>query len=433
MATKMSKLSLSEIYALPKVTPAAEREVLARGDFSTINHDYCKKVCRLKCKASGQATMAPASECDVVIVQDYRAPRGKFDRTDTQSEEKMQAIMQSMCRASGFNGLTYRVVTLLKCGPNNVDFIRNKPPTQTTMMKCAPYLWEELRRAKPKVIISTSTACTKALGLVKSSNVGDRGRIMQSEYGPVVITQHPRILTYIRQNAVNASSGYWSADFYGVIKRDLIKAAKVARGELHVMDQTACIARVREKNIVICRSIDDVQRWVAEILALPANNLVSWDIETTGLSGWAPDARLLCTQFAFRRPGEDDYTSVVIPLWHRKNTAYNPDDAWALVVPILTGPTKIIGWNVKFDRIYTAASTGILAQNIVLDGLLAYHMLDSGINGCYSLKAAVVDFMPESGLAGYEERLPKLTKKKKSADSDGSESGDDENQERETE
>lgn len=425
MATKISKLSLDELYQLPKITPAAEREILAREDFTRIQPSYCDKVCRMKCKAYDRAHLSH-TECDVLIIQDHRAPAGKFDRREGQQEDKMTDIIAHMCRDAGFNGLTYRVVTLLKCGPNDKDFIRNKPPTQTTMLKCAPYLWQEIVSAKPKVIVSTSTACTKALGLVKNSNVGDRGKILASEFGPVVVTQHPRILTYIRQNAVNASSGYWSADFYGVILRDLMKAARVARGELRVMDQAASIQRVMDENIKICRSLEDVENYVNEILSLPENTLVSWDIETTGLSGWAPDARLLCTQFGYRKTVDEDYTSVVIPLWHRLNDAYDPDEAWQLVTPILLGKTKKIGWNIKFDRIYTAASTGVLAQNIVLDGLLAYHMMDSGINGCYSLKAAVVDFMPDSGLAGYEDRLPKLTRKKASEDEINEEEGEDE-------
>ncbi|HET8686526.1 MAG TPA: uracil-DNA glycosylase family protein [Methanosarcina sp.] len=415
MATPLKKLTLDQLYELPKITPAAEKLILAQQDFSKISASYCDKVCRMKCKEPQKASIS-SGEVDVVIVQDYRAPAGKFDRKEGQQEEKMKQIFHNMVIEAGFAGLTYKVVTLLKCGPNNVDFVKNKPPTQTTMMKCAPYLWHELNVAKPKVIISTSTACTKALGLAKNSNVGDRGKILRSEFGPVVITQHPRILTYIRQNAVNASSGYWSADFYGVILRDLIKAAKIARGDLKPSVLKDCVDLVLQNNIKICKSIEEVKYYVDEIISLPPNTLVSWDIETTGFSGWSPTAKLLCTQFGYRKPGDGDYTSVVIPLWHRMNTAFDPDEAWRLVTPILTGKTKKIGWNVKFDRVYTAACTGVLAQNIVLDGLLAYHMLDSGINGCYSLKAAVTDFLPESGLAGYEDSLPKLTKMRSEED-----------------
>lgn len=417
MATKASKLSTEELLSSPKITPGIEKEILGRLDFSRIQPTYCEKVCKLKCKKHELAQVVH-TECDVLIIQDHLALPGKFDRRPNQQEDKLMEITTAICRNAGFSGLTYRVLTLLKCAPSNADFIGNKPPKQSTLMKCAPYLWAEITAAKPKVIISTSTACTKALGLAGCSNKNDRGKVIQSQFGPIVISQHPRILTYIRQNAVNASSGYWSADFYGVILRDFIKAARIARGELRVLPLADGIGAALEHNIVICRSTKQVLQYTSEILSLPENTLVSWDIETTGLSGWKKDARLLCTQFGFRRPGSSSYTSVVIPLWHRCNTTVDVEIAWDQCKLILEGPTKKIGWNVKFDRVYTAASTGVLAQNIVLDGLLAYHMMDSGINGCYSLKSATVDFMPESGLAGYEDQLPKLTKKVAEGDFD---------------
>ena len=411
MATRLSKLTLPELYELPKMTPGVIKAILQQEDFSRVQPNYCDKVCKLNCKRYTQAQLHH-NEVDIVIVQDYSALPGKFDRREGQQEDKIMQITDHILRSAGVSGLTYRVLTLLKCPSSARDFPKGRPPTMTTLLKCAPYLHEELRRIKPKVILSTSTACTKALGLAKYSNTGDRGKIVPSDFGVVVITQHPRILTYIRQNAINASSGYWSADFYGVIKRDFEKAVKYARGELGLKLQADGVRDLLQYSIKICRSIEEVKHYTDEILSLPANSLVSWDIETTGFSGWAPDAKLLCTQFAYRRTPQEDYTSVVIPLWHRMNNAYDPDKAWEMVAPILTGPTKLIGWNVKFDRVYTAAATGVLAQNIVMDGLLAYHMLDSGINGCYSLKSAVTDFMPESGLAGYEDSLPKLTRKR---------------------
>lgn len=411
MATKIDKLELHQLYALPKITPAVEKRIRVLEKFDSISPDYCESVCKLNCK-SYKRVQLNKGECDILIVQEHIALDGKFDRKVGQQEEKIQQIIASMCRAAGFSGLTFRVVSLLKCRVETADLTKNKPPPYTKMSKCAPYLYSEIKNLKPKVIISTSTACTKALGLTKSSNTGDRGRILQSEFGPVVVTQHPKILTYIRQNAVNASSGYWSADFYGVILRDFQKAAAIARGTLTYRSLDDSIAEVLKQNIRICRTLADVDKYTQEILSLPDNYLVSWDIETTGFSGWAPDAKVLCVQFGYRKPGDSDYTSVVIPLWHRENNAYNPDEAWAKVTPILLGKTKKIGWNIKFDRVYTAACTGVYAQNIVLDGLLAYHMLDSGINGCYSLKAGVGDFIPETFLAGYEDKLPKLTKKK---------------------
>jgi hypothetical protein len=59
--------------------------------------------------------------------------------------------------------------------------------------------------------------------------------------------------------------------------------------------------------------------------------------------------------------------------------------------------------------------------------MLMLHAMDSGIQGCYSLKTAIWDWAPEMGLGGYEELLPKLTKVKKTKD-DGSTEGEEEDE-----
>jgi hypothetical protein len=48
--------------------------------------------------------------------------------------------------------------------------------------------------------------------------------------------------------------------------------------------------------------------------------------------------------------------------------------------------------------------------------MLMLHALDSGIQGCLSLKTAIWDWAPDLNIGGYEELLPKLTKIKKSED-----------------
>jgi hypothetical protein len=47
---------------------------------------------------------------------------------------------------------------------------------------------------------------------------------------------------------------------------------------------------------------------------------------------------------------------------------------------------------------------------MAFDTLLVLHSLDSGAQGTYSLKTAVWDIVPWTGLGGYEDLLPKLTK-----------------------
>lgn len=418
---KLSQLPLQDLYE-KKITASVEAEILKKEDFSKgIVPIYCKKVCRLKCKRHEKVNLLDSRLCgevDVLVIQDHDAPSGQYDRFLGQQEQIQSNIRNLLFERSGLKGLNVQTVNLLKCAVNEVDFPNGKSPTATVQLKCRPYLYEEIKRVKPKVIISSTTTITKALGLKNHSNKDHRGHVVPSMFGiPVVISLHTKILTMIRQTAQGAS-GMWSADYFEVIRRDWEKAARVARGELKVPPLEEAVRQVKTKHIHICRSIEEVKHYTDQILGLPETCLVSWDIETTGLDGWHPDAKLLCSQFGFKPPGQSHYQSVVIPLWHRENHAYDPDEAWPYVRDILLSDVKKIGWNVKFDLVYTAAATGVRARNIEFDGLLALHMLDSGANGTYSLKSAVSDFMPESGLQGYEDLLPGLTKTKKTSEDD---------------
>lgn len=407
---KLSDLTLDELYARPKITTSAEALIQSKDSFDSINPRYCESVCKLNCKAYNSVRLRKG-EVDILIVQDHDSVNGKFDKWEGAQKKLQEDIIEHVCRAAGFNGLNYALTNVLKCGVTDEDFPLGKSPTATKILKCKPYLLAEIRRLKPKVILSLSTIATKALGLEKASNTNDRGKILQSEYGPVVLSLHPRILSMVRQTARGAA-GLWSADYFNVVKRDFAKANAVARGQLVVPSLDDALAKVLRENAVICRSIEDVKRECDKILSLPENTIVSWDIESTGLDGWDPKAKVITTQFGYRVPGTDHYTSVVFPLFHRDNTWYDPNEAWKLIIPILTGPTKKLGWNIMFDVVYTYACTGIRARNIEFDGLLCLHLADSGATGTMSLKAAVCDFLPETGLQGYEDKLPKLSKAK---------------------
>jgi DNA polymerase I - 3''-5'' exonuclease and polymerase domains len=401
---KVSLLPLNELYARPKITAAVEAAIQAKEDFSRIAPNYCEKVCKLKCKAP-QRVQLLNQEVDILIVQDHMAPRGKFDRTDDGQEQIQRSIIDFICRQAGFNGLRYRLTTLLKCKPNDQDFPKGKPPTITVLQKCKPYLLAEIERCKPKVIISLSTAVTKALGLKKHSNTGNRGEIV----GNVVITLHPRVLTMIRQNS---SGSMWGADYFRVIVRDFNKAARMARGQLAIPDLQEAIEFYARNRIAFARSLQDVKAIVDTINALPERAIISFDTETTGLDPWAPDAKLLTIQFGWRDPKTGNILAAVIPLWHRENTFFDADEAWQMVAPLLLSNRPKVGHNSKFDILYIAVTTGVRVRNVAFDTLLILHSIDSGAQGTYGLKTATWDWLADMGIGGYEDLLPKLTKVK---------------------
>lgn len=405
---KVSELPLNDLYAREKITSVVEAAIIAKEDFSTISQNYCQKVCKLQCK-DPKDSFLKTENVDVLIIQDYESPDGKYDKHQGQTEERQKDIIEFIAKRAGFNvGVTTRIANLLKCPPNDLDFPNGTPPTITKLMKCRPYLYTEIETSKPKVIISLSTAVTKALGLTKCSNTGNRGEIVQSRFGPVVITLHPRVLTMIRQNS---SGAMWGADYFRVIQRDFEKAFRLAKGELTPPSLLDAVEHYKKSHIEIAESLEDVSKFIERINSLPSGAVVSFDTETTGLDPMSETAKLLCIQFGWIN---DNFPySVVIPLWHRENKSYDPAQAWNLVVPLLLNERPKIGHNVKFDILYIYHTTGIRVQNVSFDTMLVLHSLDSGTQGCYGLKDAVGDYLPEMGLTGYETLLPSLTKEKK--------------------
>lgn len=400
---KISDLPLNELYQR-KITASVEAVIHIKEDFSKISPTYCDTVCKLKCKQYKTVSLAH-NEVDILIIQDHEAPDGKWDRVEGQQERLQRDIIFHLCKEAGFGDLKYRLTSLLKCPPTPEDFPNGKAPTATTLLKCRPYLWQEIENCKPKVIISLATAVTKALGYKKHSNTGNRGEYVDN----VVITIHPRALTMIRQNA---SGAFWGQELYGVILRDFKKAAAMARGELKPPKLEDAIEFYRENRIRVARSIEEVKEFMDILWALSENAIVSMDTETTGLDGLAPDAKLLCIQFGYRDPIDKQVKALVIPLWHRENKAYSGDEAWTLVAPYLESERKLVSHNGKFDALYIWFTTKVRVKNMAFDTLLLLHSLDSGAQNTYSLKTACWDIVPQLGLGGYESLLPPLTKSK---------------------
>jgi hypothetical protein len=407
---KIIELSLAELYAKPKITSSVEVAIRQKEDFSKIQPEYCEKICKLKCKSYPSVHLAH-DPVDVLIIQDHKAIQDKYKAAE-KLEKANHGIIDALCR-SNLNGLRYRLVDLLKCQITDRDITHNKPPTQSIQIRCAPYTLEEIKRSAPKVIISLGNNATKAMGL-KKSNYTHRGEIHQTGYGPVVLTLHPKVSLMIRQNA---SGKMWGPDYWDVINRDFIKAGKIARGEMSIPTLEAALDKFKH-SIYVARSMDDVKKFVAILNSIPKDRIRSFDTETTGLDPWSIDAKLITIQFGVK-DNDGKLKAFVFPLWHKGNVWYNADEAWKLIAPLLTDDTPKIGHNSKFDVLYIYATKGIRVNKIVFDTLLVLHNLNSGIQGNYGLKQAVWDWIPESGLGGYEDRLPKLSKE--SAEEDESE------------
>jgi hypothetical protein len=430
---KLADLPLEELYSR-KITSSVEKIIAVKDSFQTKNENWCNKVCRLKNKNPPQdEVLVPSTPTDVLIIQDYQAfDEPKFFRYGATIEKKHLGIINYLASNAyqELNRVTpqppksrpnYQISTLLKCQLKDEDLRKGgKAPTEVILSKCSPYLFKEIELRKPKVILSLSTSVSKLL-LPGTTNNGSRGEVLLSKLGvPFIPTLHPRILLMLRQNS---SGKFWGPDYQSIIELDFKKAFQLALGLLKVPVLSNGLMRAREQ-IHIARSLDDVKAMVAELSSIASKgNIMSVDTETTGLDPYSFSAKLLTIQFGIRI--NDVIKVFVFPLWHRNNTWYSAHSAWELISPVIENETFLkTGHNLKFDILYIAATTGVRMKGVEFDTMLLLHSINSGLQGQYGLKQAVHDYLPEFELGGYEDQLPKLTKKTDSPIKEESEDDD---------
>lgn len=407
---KLSEMSLPELYDR-KVTATVEKVILKKEDFTRRAPGWCDKVCKLKVKSFLTDDKLTSEPVDVLIIQDFSAFGDRFKSGESIERSHRKIIEHLATEAFKVEGVESRlhsfdVITMLKCPLAPEDIKKGKQPTDTILSKCKPYFLTEIALRKPKVIISLSTSVTKAMGF-KQSNARDCGDILSYEGIPVILTLHPRVLLMLRQNASGVA---WGPDFFSIIANDFNKAAQVLRKEnpLKTPDLDAAIKEAKTR-IHIARSEKQALKMCEQIRN--AGAIMSFDTETTGLDPFDEKAKIILMQFGFRDKQTGLINAYVFPMWHRANVWYNPDDIWPNIRDILLdGDLKKVGHNMKFDMLYTEVTLGVRIQGVMFDTMLLMHSINSGLQGMYGLKRAVGNWLAHSGLQGYEDKLPKLTR-----------------------
>ena len=402
MAKRLDMLPLEELYDKDKITPAVQKYILMKEDFTSIQETYCNKVCLLPdgCKEPGKV-FQKREPIDVLVVYPFMTP-DESNRKGTYIDDKHDTIIRKLAKDHLPDDVTYDTAFMLKCRP------KDKKTKLTVVRRCLPYLEEEILRRKPKVVLGMGTDIGKGFGLKKSI----RGRVYPLEFKGhkflLVNSIHPKTLLMIRQNA---SGQFWGPDYLDILRFDMSKAGKLASGEVEYVPLEESIKRVRDNHIYVAKSVEDVKKFYEYLIGQihwqgkKQDVVVTWDTETTSLDPWSEDARFLCHQFAFRDKG-GGISSFVIPLWHRENKAYDPNEAWKYVENILTNDKIVkVPHNGAFDLIFTKVTTGVDVNRVDFDTMLLLHSMNSGMQGQYDLKTATSDRLFEEQLAGYDDML----------------------------
>ncbi|MBX2991793.1 MAG: uracil-DNA glycosylase [Bacteroidetes bacterium] len=98
-------------------------------------------------------------------------------------------LLNKILEAIHFKRSEVYICNILKCRPPN-----NRKPTPEESELCKPYLKKQIELVKPKVILCLGLTAAENLLGTKESMGKLRGRVMQYEGVPVMITYHPAAL-----------------------------------------------------------------------------------------------------------------------------------------------------------------------------------------------------------------------------------------------
>lgn len=145
--------------------------------------------CPLSCERTN-IVMGQGNPCaDIVFVGE--APGAEEDKTGLAFVGRSGQLLTKMIEAMGLTRAQVFIANVAKCRPPG-----NRPPTPEEMTTCSPFLMEQLRIIKPKVIVALGKTATVGLGIIKSTDaLGQaRGKIHSWDGVPVIVTFHPSYL-----------------------------------------------------------------------------------------------------------------------------------------------------------------------------------------------------------------------------------------------
>lgn len=255
-----------------------------------------------------------------------------------------------------------------KCAPPG-----DARPNKSQLEACFPYLYGELRRLKPRLVVPLGdvalAACAGLEGITRRAGVPVQGRFGW-ECFPIF---HPSFVLH-RESALGAVSAMFLA-----LKRRLEGATEgAAEGQTKVR---------------VCRSLDDFDRGVVK--AGGAGALTAFDYEATALDPRRGCIR--CVSFCWE-PGK----ALVFPVDEEKIGLGAPFKkalgAWAE-----QGRFPKAAHNAVFETLWTRAHTGKWLAGLHHDPKCLHSLIDENSNAYHPLKDLICEHVPE--MAGYDAKM----------------------------
>lgn len=116
---------------------------------------------------------------------------------------KAGQLLTRIIQTMGLSRDTVYIANILKCRPDTPNQrFGNRPPTTEEMETCKPYLIEQIRHIRPKVIVALgATAITGLLGKQSRGITSTRGVWREFQGIPLMPTFHPSYLLRRDENA----------------------------------------------------------------------------------------------------------------------------------------------------------------------------------------------------------------------------------------
>lgn len=273
-----------------------------------------------------------------------------------------------------------------RCWPGLDEKGGDAKATDKQLKACAPAAVEEIRRLQPKVVLLLGGKAIKGvLGLDKISE--QRGRLTIKDGIAYVAAYHPayvlREVKHLRAGETSRALDAWQQDINLVVGA-LSGKSKIPAPPLPIVPQTTAEFR-------------SVLKMARE------SRLVAYDYETTGLSPYAKNAKLLTVSLAWRDV-KGKLRSAFVPLDHPET----PWDHLSLIEvkqelrDFLASPKlHLIGSNLKFEYCWSALHLGVEPAGFPWSTDLMHALIDEKKDPGHGLKilASLV------GYGGYEKPL----------------------------
>jgi len=250
-------------------------------------------------------------------------------------------LLDELLEEAGLDRESVYITNAAKCRPPD-----NRTPTRKEIKTCAEqYLIRELSVVRPAFTLALGNSALQALtgrsGITKHRGKTHKSRLHDT---PVFATYHPAAA--LRNPRLEPE-----------VRADFARFGRIVRG----VDETP------KTKVRIIRTTKQL-RWL--LRELGQAEVISYDIETTGIQEWADGARIVTISFTWRA-GE----AAVVPLHHNESPWRDPDRVLAHLKPALEQRRcKYVAHNGKFDARWLARN-GVFV-NQTFDTMLAAHLLD---------------------------------------------------------